>query len=188
MKPTIEMSDMECIWCKVIKIYVAIFWLPAIACGQAIFSQAEKIPSDMPTIRNEVYAEDPVYLFSSYLYDDYFMSQYLHMYSKKEGVCMLSLLPLPYFLSFTWSDNQILGKSAVVNQHQLLYQFMEVPPAAYLDIFLPETCLAADYVKRYMAKDSSLHIRPKFVEYNRSIKCPDKEILFAIYSNTEALN
>jgi hypothetical protein len=55
----------------------------------------------MPTIRNEVYAEDPVYLFSSYLDDDYFMSQYLHMYSKKEGVCMLSLLPLPYFLSFT---------------------------------------------------------------------------------------
>lgn len=204
MKHIIEMSGMECIRCKVIKIYAAIFWLPATACGQAIFSQAEMIPSDMPTIRNEVYAEnlekssctvrifnttiDPVYLFSSYLYDDYFMSPYLHMYSKKEEVCTLSLLPLPYFLSFTRSDNLILEKSAVVNQHQLLYQFTKIPPAAYLDIFLPETCFDADYVKRYMAKDLSLHIRPKFVKYNRRIKCPDKEILFAIYSNTEALN
>lgn len=204
MKHIIEMSDMECIRCKLIVIYIAIFWLPAIACGQAIFSQAEKIPSDMPTIRNEVYAEnleknnctvrifnttkESVYLFSSYLYDDYFMSQYLHMYSKKGETCLLSLLPLPFFLSFTRADNLILGKNAVVNRHQLLYQFTEIPPAAYLDVILPATCFNADYVKRYEAKKLSLHIRPKFIKYNRRIRCSDKKILFAIYSNTEALN
>lgn len=195
---------MECIRRKIIRISLAILWFPTTVCGQAIYSQTEKIPSDMPVIRNEVYAvnleknnctvrifnttNDPVYLFSSYLYDDYFMSQYLHMYSEKGKACLLSLLPLPYFLSFTRSDNLILGKNAVVNQHQLLYQFTEIPPAAYLDIILPATCFDADYVKRYEAKELSLHNRPKFIKYNRRIKCPDKIILFAIYSNTEALN
>lgn len=205
MKPTIEMFGMERINNKLLLIIlVVVCWLPATAYGQAIFSRAKKISADTPVTHDTVYAENlmgrgyvvrvynpqkkSVYLFCSYLYDNLFMSEYLHLYSKKKGICTLSLLPLPYFMSFTRSDNLILGKNAVVNKNQIIYQFAEIPPASYMDINFPQTCFDADYVKSYEAKSMSLNNRPAFKKYKSPPKCTRKEIRFAVYSNIDALN
>lgn len=185
--------------------------LIAVICGcpitsrsQTIAISGEAIPSDMARTGSTVYAEaigtnkyavriynptkQPVYLFSSYLYGDFFASKYLHLYSKKDNTCTLSFLPLPYFLSYTRSDNLIFGPNAVVNKYQITYQFLMIPPSSYIDINLPLTCFDGDYIQNYQPQKLSLQRPPVFKAAKRPATCTKQMILFAIYTDIDNLN
>ena len=178
--------------------------LPTVSYGQEISLHVKKISSDRIIPCDTIYVEsvkenkyivriynptkESVYLFSSYFNDDLFMSKYLHLYSEKNNSCILSFLPLPYFLSYTRSDNVILGANAVVNRNQIIYQFLEIPRASFIEILLPDTCFDADYVNCYDARKMSPNNRPTFKVAKGLRRCSKKEIQVAVYANIGTLN
>lgn len=174
------------------------------AFGQTLYHLTEMIPESQSFARETVYGEisledeyvvkifnttsNDVFLFSSYLDECYVRSEYLHLYSRKKNTCIVSFLPLPYFLSYTRSDRLILWENAVVNKHQILYDFWKIPKGSYIQIKLPLNCFDSEYVKWYDAKEMDLIYPPVFKKMRKRPDCANKEIQFAIYPESDFRN
>ncbi|TDS20877.1 hypothetical protein DFQ03_0133 [Maribacter caenipelagi] len=136
--------------------------------------------------------KDTIYLFSSYLKDDYLKSKYLHRVDKKNKINKLSLLPLTPFVSTKYSDNIIMGEEAIINKNQIVYDFIVIPPnQSYKRLLSEDIMTVKEVTKDFDLADLNLNSRVKFKSKNldrcKKLKSVMKTIEFAIYRDVNML-
>ena len=135
---------------------------------------------------------DTIYLFSSYLKDEYLKSKYLHRLNKRAKQNKLSLLPLTPFLSTRYSDNQIMGEEAIVNRNQIVYDFIVIPPnKMFSRYFSNDELFVSSTTKDIELNKVNLNSKIKFKTVNLD-KCEkrksfEKVIELAVYRDIKIL-
>jgi hypothetical protein len=156
---------------------------------QTLFMNGKKInDSVLLEIHNTTNKE--VNLFSTYLDEELINSNYLKRIDKKSKTIKLSFLPLITYLSPIKSDLIILGENAIVNEFQLKYNFIKIPPFSILKIKI----ISHESNPNYYFKDFNILNFNMFSSINwKKIKTKSsydnfiKTIEFAIYEDVSSL-
>lgn len=136
--------------------------------------------------------KDTLYLFSSYLNENYIKSKYLHRLNRKEKIKKISFLPLFPYLSTNLADKIILGDEAIVNSNQILYRFIAIPPNNFFKSNFNITDLHSDIiVKDINLREVNPYSKIKFKKIDirkcKTVSNYKNKIEFAIYNNVENL-
>lgn len=134
-------------------------------------------------------SQDTLYLFDSYICNDFYKSKWLHRYSRNRNLLKLSFLPLVPFLSVHYTDKLIIGERRLINKWQVLYHFTPIPPRGKIRVNLPlEVFKTYDYVIDIDMKQLSIFQDDIKFKRRRIKKLTDIAIEFAFYDQINLLN
>lgn len=132
-------------------------------------------------------SSDTIYLFDSYFNDNYIMSEYLHRYDKKSGLCKISLLPLLPYLDLAQTDRVIIGENRIISRFQVLYNFKKILPFCGTEYKIRKDVFDVEYVKDFNMKNTSSTKKIKFKKIEK-VNCKKRIIEFAFYYNIDFLD
>lgn len=125
--------------------------------------------------------KDTVYLFDSYLEEQYYHQKYIHRYNSEYKQCKLSFLPI---LSLLNGGNArfspvILGGHKIARWGYVAYSFKPLTPGDKMDILIPYTAFCVkDYVIDYW--DITTYNTAYFDDV-KNFSCKNIVVEFAIY-------
>ena len=79
---------------------------------------------------------DTIFLFSSYLQQQFFNSKYLHRGNPKNKEYKISFLPIIPYLFTKYSD-VIATSNIIVRSQQVVYDFIKMQPDSYFEVSVP---------------------------------------------------
>jgi hypothetical protein len=79
---------------------------------------------------------DTLFLFSSYLQQQFFSSKYLHRINLNKKQYKLSFVPIIPFVFTKYSD-VIATSNIIVGDHQVVYDFIKMQPNSYYEFMIP---------------------------------------------------
>lgn len=89
------------------------------------------------SIRNT--SVDSVYLFDSYIDDDFSSNKYFRRFDHTQSENKLSFLPLVKYLDLVKSDRIIIGENKVVSQYQIAWSLQSIPPKSEVKIIFGDS-------------------------------------------------
>lgn len=136
--------------------------------------------------------KDTVFLFSSYLKDDYIQSKYLHRINENSEEKKISFLPITPFLSTSLSDKIILGSDAIISFKQIEYEFIVIPPMKVFEKYFSNKSLYINLFTRDINLQalnpfSKLKFKVIDVSKHKKYNAYKNIVEFAIYKNVENL-
>ncbi len=125
--------------------------------------------------------KDTVYLFDSYLEEQYYHQKYIHRYNSEYKQCKLSFLPILSLLI----GRDVVNSPMIVDGNKIAYfgyvaySFKPLAPGAKMDIIIPYT---AFYVKDYVIdyRDITTYNTAYFDDVKK-FSCKNIVVEFAIY-------
>jgi hypothetical protein len=139
--------------------------------------------------------KDTIYIFSSYLQQQFLGSKYLHRIELNKRRYKLSLLPVVPHVFTKYSDVVIASDEAIMGDHQILYDFIKLLPGSgkeiefkYRDLFKnknEKNNISKDYNVRLLSKNSKV---PR--KFYTTSKLPGKYDFcfeFAVYKSVDFL-
>lgn len=138
--------------------------------------------------------KDTLYIFKSYLENEFLSSKYLHRINSKEKKYKLSLLPLVSHVFTKYSD--VITDEPIVGNQQIVYDFFKLPPNSVQSIFLSYKDVFRKKDSRNNAtKDYDVKLLHKYTKKVPQKSCTVKkikgrysfEIEFAIYKSVNLL-
>lgn len=144
-----------------------------------IITHVDKIDSSYCfTLKNNT--EDTVYLFDSYLEQQYYHEKYIHRYCWLNKQCKLSFLPILSLLSGKKIGSpMIIGGLKIARYGYVTYSFKPIAPKSNIHITIPSSAFyVKDYVRDHL--EITTHKTAYFDDINK-LSCETIDVEFAIY-------
>ena len=150
------------------------------------FKEGEKLPGGISHYPDSLYAtykedtvgmtvtivnttKDTLYIFDSYLHPQFLGSKYLHRIDLNSKRYKLSLLPIVPHVFTKYSDNAIVSDQAIIGNHQIVYDFIKLPPGCY-----KQMVFKFDDIFRYKDSNNNVSVDYNVKLLNKNSKVPVK--------------
>ena len=139
--------------------------------------------------------KDTLYMFNSYLYEQFLGSKYLHRIDLNKKQYKVSLLPLVPYVYTKYSDVVVISDEAIIGNHQIVYDFFKLPPNStqeiefkYRDLFKNKNKsnnVSKDYNVKLLNKNSK--ISKSFYTTSKLAGKYNLTFEFAVYKSVDLL-